>query len=119
MAAAGADGGGSSGTFRPEASRRLLSIRSSSYHRFANRLPVVIIKLIADDNIKEIPKRTITLTPTNNTLSIGRASKVATKGFTAAADNAWFDSPVMSRSHAEIMANFDDKVDLHCDSAAS
>jgi hypothetical protein len=70
----------------------------------------VIIKLIADDNIKDLPNRTITLTHLNDTLQIGRASKVTTKGFVAAADNAWFDSPVMSRNHAEIVANVDEKV---------
>ncbi|OIW23602.1 hypothetical protein CONLIGDRAFT_637571 [Coniochaeta ligniaria NRRL 30616] len=73
-------------------------------------LNAVIIKLIADDNIKDLPKRTITLTQHNNILQIGRASKVATKGFVAATDNAWFDSPVMSRNHAEIVAGFDEKV---------
>lgn len=70
----------------------------------------VVIKLFADDNIKELPKRSITLTRSNDTLQIGRASKVATKGFVAAANNAWFDSPIMSRNHAEIVANTDDEV---------
>jgi hypothetical protein len=71
----------------------------------------VIIKLIADDHIKDLRKRTITLTELNHTIPIGRASKVATKGFVAAADNAWFDSPVMSRNHAEIVADLDKKVE--------
>lgn len=73
-------------------------------------LCTVIIKLVADGNIKDLPERTIVLTRNHDTLQIGRASKVATKGFVAAADNAWFDSPVMSRNHAEIFADFDDKV---------
>jgi hypothetical protein len=33
---------------------------------------------------------------------IGRASTSPSKGFLGAMDNAWFDSPVMSRDHAEI-----------------
>lgn len=70
----------------------------------------VVIKLTADENIKDLRKRTITLTQGNDTLQIGRASKVTTKGFVAASDNAWFDSPVMSRDHAEIIANIDEKV---------
>ena len=74
-------------------------------------MAVVVIKLTADDNINDLRTRTITLTEVNNTLPIGRASKVATKGFIAAADNAWFDSPVMSRNHAEIVASFPDKVE--------
>lgn len=33
---------------------------------------------------------------------IGRASKSLNKGLKGAIDNAWFDSPVMSRNHAEL-----------------
>ncbi|KAK8073529.1 hypothetical protein PG994_004428 [Apiospora phragmitis] len=40
---------------------------------------------------------------------VGRASKVATKGFVSTGDNAWFDSPVMSRTHAELIAHLDTK----------
>lgn len=56
------------------------------------------------------PKRTLTLTRSNNTITVGRASKVSTKGFIAAPDNAWFDSPVMSRQHAQFTADVDGKV---------
>ena len=35
-------------------------------------------------------------------MEIGRASRTESKGLIARNDNAWFDSPVMSRTHAEI-----------------
>ena len=46
-------------------------------------------------------KRTFTLNPSKTYIEIGRASKTASKGLAASKDNAWFDSPIMSRSHAE------------------
>jgi frataxin-like iron-binding protein CyaY len=55
-------------------------------------------------------RRQIILTSQNPSLRIGRASKVHTKGFVAANDNAWFESPVMSREHAELTASFAEKV---------
>ncbi|KAK8071203.1 forkhead associated domain-containing protein [Apiospora hydei] len=55
-----------------------------------------------------IPARRIALRH-NIPERIGRASKVATKGFVATPDNAWFDSPVMSRTHAELIAHLDTK----------
>lgn len=68
----------------------------------------VTITLIADcDNI---PKRSLFLDRNRSVIPIGRASKVSAKGFIAAHDNAWFHSPVMSRGHAELHANFDQKV---------
>lgn len=56
-----------------------------------------------------IRERSIILDTKNTTLAIGRASKVESKGFVASEDNAWFDSPVMSRRHAEIVAHPDEK----------
>ncbi|KAK3899858.1 hypothetical protein C8A05DRAFT_17777, partial [Staphylotrichum tortipilum] len=56
-----------------------------------------------------LPERFLTLTRSNNTLTVGRASKVSTKGFIAALDNAWFDSPVMSRQHAQFVADMGSK----------
>ncbi|ORY68921.1 uncharacterized protein BCR38DRAFT_482395 [Pseudomassariella vexata] len=55
------------------------------------------------------PERQIRLTPKNTSIFIGRASKVPSKGFVAGRANAWFESPVMSRQHAELIANFDNK----------
>ncbi|CAJ2502482.1 Uu.00g098760.m01.CDS01 [Anthostomella pinea] len=54
-----------------------------------------------------VHSRRLVLTRDSPSVRIGRASKIATKGFVPAQDNAWFDSPVMSRNHAEIFANFD------------
>lgn len=54
-----------------------------------------------------IPERHIVLTRSAPVISIGRASKVPTKGFVPKADNAWFDNPVMSRKHAKLSAQFD------------
>ena len=48
-------------------------------------------------------KRTLTLNPAKRHIEIGRASKTASKGLVACKDNAWFDSPIMSRTHAEIL----------------
>ncbi|KAI3333257.1 hypothetical protein F4824DRAFT_503292 [Ustulina deusta] len=56
-----------------------------------------------------IPKRQVTLTRSVPVLAIGRSSKVPSKGFIPADNNAWFDNPVMSRQHAEIIAQFDKK----------
>jgi hypothetical protein len=50
-------------------------------------------------------ERVLDLTPERNTIQIGRASKNSSKGLLGAVDNAWFDSPVMSRNHAEISLN--------------
>lgn len=47
-------------------------------------------------------ERILNLTPKRPTIKIGRASKSIVKGIMGAEDNAWFDSPVMSRDHAEI-----------------
>lgn len=57
-----------------------------------------------------LPQRQITLTEQTPAVRVGRASKVASKGFVAGTDNAWFESPVMSREHAELTANFQTKV---------
>jgi hypothetical protein len=58
----------------------------------------------------DLIERRIVLTEATPTLQIGRASKVPSKGLAAEVDNAWFDSPVMSREHAKIVANFKDLV---------
>lgn len=87
------------------------------------RLPVtntasaaVVLSLSADPSSGSdvlFPERRITLNRDQGTLTIGRASKVSTKGFVASVDNAWFDSPVMSRLHARFYARMDDKVCRH------
>ncbi|KAL8668375.1 MAG: hypothetical protein Q9168_006993 [Polycauliona sp. 1 TL-2023] len=46
--------------------------------------------------------RVIPLSPSAEPIFIGRASKTASKGLVAASENAWFDSPIMSRQHGKI-----------------
>ncbi|MCJ1397196.1 hypothetical protein MMC11_000388 [Xylographa trunciseda] len=62
-------------------------------------MSVVIITLKPLDYSLE---RTFQLNPAKSFIEIGRASKTASKGLAAAKDNAWFESPIMSRSHAEL-----------------
>ncbi|KAK6080411.1 Factor arrest protein 10 [Seiridium cupressi] len=74
----------------------------------------VIVKLTARDAGPQfvVPTRNITLAKDRPTVRVGRASKQESKGFVAAEENAWFDSPVMSREHAELTADFDQKTVL-------
>jgi len=48
-----------------------------------------------------LAERSLVLKP-NESIQIGRASKAATKHLVAARDNLWIDSPVISRTHAEL-----------------
>ncbi|KAL1912994.1 hypothetical protein Sste5344_001081 [Sporothrix stenoceras] len=52
--------------------------------------------------------REIRFTSDNHTVKVGRASKTVSKGLVPDTTNAYFDSPVVSRTHAEISANFVD-----------
>lgn len=70
----------------------------------------VITLSARDKDRSDIPERCIRLHRTHNTASVGRASKVQAKGFVAAEDNAWFNSPVMSRTHGQIVADLDKRV---------
>ncbi|KAI8958519.1 hypothetical protein F5Y11DRAFT_336023 [Daldinia sp. FL1419] len=67
---------------------------------------VIAVTLICQphgSHVSAFPKRQFILSTQNPSVRIGRASKVPTKGFVASIDNAWFDSPVMSRAHAELV----------------
>src|SRR4051794_104902 len=69
----------------------------------ADTMPISgIVHIHLTDKNDPIPWRRIVLDAENNSIEIGRASKVPSKGFLAAPDNTWFNSPVMSRHHAEI-----------------
>lgn len=46
-------------------------------------------------------ERVFSLNLVTEQVGIGRASRNPAKGLTAAGDNAWFDSPIMSRQHAK------------------
>jgi pSer/pThr/pTyr-binding forkhead associated (FHA) protein len=72
----------------------------------------VVLRLSADQSSGAhilFPERRITLHGNTDSVIIGRASKSADKGFIASAGNAWFHSPVMSRLHARLSANMDDR----------
>lgn len=70
----------------------------------------VEITLIALDAGSGPRHRAFNLTPQHRIKSIGRASKSIGKGLVAAGNNAWFDSPVMSRDHAQIILSEDNVV---------
>ncbi|RDW60826.1 hypothetical protein BP6252_12209 [Coleophoma cylindrospora] len=55
-------------------------------------------------------ERFLILTPNSPTIKVGRASKSVSKGLMGATENAWFDSPVMSRNHAEISLDLEKNV---------
>ncbi|EPE35935.1 SMAD/FHA [Glarea lozoyensis ATCC 20868] len=57
--------------------------------------------------VGDFDQRRFILTPDSPVIVIGRASKSIAKNILGAVDNAWFDSPVMSRSHAKL--KFDDQ----------
>ena len=58
----------------------------------------------------EPSERILSLRPDRPRIHIGRASKSVNKGLEGAVDNAWFDSPVMSRNHAELSLGLEDNV---------
>ncbi|KAI1778644.1 hypothetical protein F4818DRAFT_406673 [Hypoxylon cercidicola] len=66
---------------------------------------VVVVTLIPRTVNSEdaFAKRQFILGRETPRVRIGRASRIPTKGFIASVDNAWFDSPVMSRHHAEFI----------------
>jgi hypothetical protein len=51
--------------------------------------------------------RVLNLDIDNVSIPVGRASKTVSKGLQGARENAWFDSPVMSRDHAELLLDVD------------
>lgn len=53
--------------------------------------------------------RVLKINPSNTTVVVGRASKNVDKGLVAARENAWFDSPIMSRKHAVFSINPENK----------
>lgn len=53
--------------------------------------------------------RVLKINPSDTTVVVGRASKNVDKGLVAARENAWFDSPIMSRKHAVFSINSEAK----------
>ncbi|KAF3023802.1 hypothetical protein E8E15_002438 [Penicillium rubens] len=60
------------------------------------RVTVTLVPLFEDTH----PLRTLTITDSDKTVAIGRASKREARKRIPAAENAWFESRVMSRDHA-------------------
>lgn len=70
----------------------------------------VNLRLFSVGAAPDAPNRSRTIRLTNNqTMPVGRASKVESKGYIAGVDNCWYDSAVMSRKHAEFSADILDK----------
>lgn len=66
----------------------------------------VLIKFSSENpDITVYPERRLTLSETDNTVSIGRSSKDSSKDLVAHHTNAYFDCRVMSRKHAEIVVD--------------
>ncbi|KAG8169086.1 hypothetical protein KVR01_001835 [Diaporthe batatas] len=71
----------------------------------------VLILLSANSpNNVTFPERRIILTQSQPKVLIGRSSNRSAMGLTPAIDNCYFDSPVMSREHAEIEADIPQQV---------
>jgi hypothetical protein len=76
----------------------------SVFCRVALRLTLrfeVTVMLSPVDFIDDFPSRVFSLTPDKPTLAIGRSSKKGSGEYCAAHDNAYIDSPVVSRQHAQ------------------
>lgn len=55
-------------------------------------------------------QRTIAITPDNPYASVGRASKNSSKGLHATPNNACFDYPILSRTHAKFTGSLNKQV---------
>lgn len=71
----------------------------------ANEDSVLILLSAKSPNNVTYPERRILLTQSQPRLKIGRSSNRSSMGLTPTLDNGYFDSPVMSREHAEIEAD--------------
>ncbi|QSZ31777.1 hypothetical protein DSL72_001346 [Monilinia vaccinii-corymbosi] len=87
------------------------SRNSQNHNMYHHQVKVHLrrIPVTKNDLALEPATRILNLTPTKPVMKIGRASKSPAKGIQSATDNAWFDSPVMSRDHAEIIYNPSEK----------
>jgi pSer/pThr/pTyr-binding forkhead associated (FHA) protein len=70
---------------------------------FSHHKVTVILRSV--DKADTVPERNLLLRPGVSIL-VGRASKNEAKGMVASSDNAYIDSPVVSRKHAELTADF-------------
>ena len=66
---------------------------------------IVSIKLTPLGHGEEENHRVIKLNNEHREVAVGRASKNPQKGLLADYDNAWFDYPILSRTHAKFTAS--------------
>lgn len=69
----------------------------------AKHLGVVVITLTPLGEPQEFSRR-LTINEEIKQVEVGRASRNSDKCLVSANDNAWFDSPIMSREHAKFSA---------------
>lgn len=69
---------------------------------------LIRIAVMSPDDIS-LPDRRIILTEKHPSVEIGRSSNRPALALQPAVTNGWFDSPVMSRHHAEIRADIRNK----------
>ena len=74
-------------------------------HKALTLICVVSIKLTPLGHGEEENHRVIKLNNENREVAVGRASKNPQKGLLADFDNAWFDYPILSRTHAKFTAS--------------
>ena len=74
-------------------------------HTALTLICVVSIKLTPLGHGEEENHRVIKLNSENREVAVGRASKNPQKGLLADFDNAWFDYPILSRTHAKFTAS--------------
>ena len=78
---------------------------SSIQYQTLTLICVVSIKLTPLGHGEEENHRVIKLNSENQDVAVGRASKNPQKGLLADFDNAWFDYPILSRTHAKFTAS--------------
>ncbi|KAI8633654.1 hypothetical protein F5Y19DRAFT_247539 [Xylariaceae sp. FL1651] len=81
---------------------------TSSVKEATSRNKDKITVTLSSRSPSSISERRLVLTRDVPSVPIGRSSKIHSKGFVPAIDNAWFENPVMSRQHAELFAKFDE-----------
>lgn len=92
----------------------------SAPHLPASRSPktnsplAVMVTLTDTSKPSSNAQRLLKITRENPVIRLGRASKTQAKGRMAAENNALFDSPVMSRDHAELVADMEAKASPLC-----
>jgi hypothetical protein len=73
---------------------------------------IVVVTLTVVSQPIAHEKRSFCFTRESRVVHLGRASKTQAKGRVSSRENGLFDSPVMSRDHAELVADIDAKVSI-------